>query len=189
MLVKRYSRIGFSSLLLLILFLSGSETPAQDTSSVAAKDSLFWINLGLGGGVFKEEFSDNKRGISIGGSFSRMSGNRIISIRGVVIRPDNSNATIFESVCGTKRMWDFGVLYGFATRSRSGFASISAGAGIVGETTQRNGTLLSMGLPLETQLFYTPGSLISLGIYGFADINYYHSFAGFLLCLRLDMSG
>ena len=42
-----------------------------------------------------------------------------------------------------------------------------------------------LGVPLELQLFWRPGSLVGLGLYGFANFNSQRSFGGLTLGLQL----
>lgn len=42
-----------------------------------------------------------------------------------------------------------------------------------------------VGLPIEVQAFWRPGSLVGLGLYGFANFNQAQSFAGLTLGLQL----
>ena len=42
-----------------------------------------------------------------------------------------------------------------------------------------------LGLPLETQVFWRPSTVIGLGLYGFADINHLRSFGGVTFGIQL----
>jgi len=97
-------------------------------------------------------------------------------------------------------VWDVGVLYGRIAKASYGFASVSAGISLVGGV--RRGRYLSssggwfgtryfeeknfitVGIPVEAQLFWTPLAFFGIGLYGFANLNIEKSFVGALLCIQ-----
>ena len=133
----------------------------------------FW--LALGGGVGSEDIAASMNG-------SYQFGANLISLRAT------ATAGLFDDGFN-----DYAVLYGRATRpvGKRFHASGSLGVGLV-DGCRTNGFLggcrdisTVVGLPLELQAFWRPGSLVGLGLYGFANFNAAQSFAGLTLGLQL----
>ena len=94
-------------------------------------------------------------------------------------------------------VWDIGILYGRSSKTSYaktsyGLASVSGGISIVGVVRSdyyggyyEKSTFLTIGIPIEVQLFWTPIPFLGIGIYGFANLNLEESFAGWLLCIQL----
>jgi hypothetical protein len=147
---------------------------AQDTSN-NSKAKVYWANAGLGGSSF---------GFSGGASLSFLLGRSPVSIRYV------NNGT--GDLGPQQTVWDIGALYGEKNAIASwGFASISGGIGIVGGVYRRCSgkcewrEFLTVGIPVEGQIFWNPFSFLGIGIYGFGDLNLEHPFAGALLCVQV----
>ncbi len=90
-------------------------------------------------------------------------------------------------------MWDTGLLYGRATRTRAFETWAAVGVGLAdgtrspsffGQTYQLSSVV---GIPLEAHLTWTPASWFGLGLYGFADVNHSQSFAGVALGIDLGL--
>jgi hypothetical protein len=138
-------------------------TPERDT---------FW--LGLGGGVGSEDIAASMNG-------SYQFGANLVSLRAT------ATAGLFDDGFN-----DYAVLYGRATRpggKRFHFSG-SLGVGLV-NGCRSDGFLggcrdipTVVGLPLELQAFWRPGSLVGLGLLGFANFNGARSFAGLTLGLQ-----
>jgi hypothetical protein len=146
-----------------VLSAQSAGSPRRDT---------FWVGGGIGAG--SEDF-----GGSLNGSYQF--GRNIISLRA------SATAGIFDDGFG-----DYALLYGGALRpaSRRYHAAFGAGIGLVHGC--RGGGLGGcrdvanvVGIPIEVQAFWHPGGLIGVGLYGFANLNETHSFAGLTLGLQL----
>lgn len=141
------------------------------TSSVHHRDS-FWLGAGLG--VGSEDFAG-----SLNGSYQF--GANVISLR------TTATAGLFDDGFS-----DYAVLYGRAIRpaGKRYHANVALGVGAVDGC--RGGGIFSdcrdistvVGLPIEAQVFWHPGSLVGLGLYGFANLNQARSFAGVTLGLQ-----
>lgn len=153
---------------------------AQDTSN-HGKAKHYWVNAGFG--FSSPQFRDGIP-FSMGMSFSYQTGKSLISLRSVY------NIDVSFNIFGgppplAETAWDIGVLYGRIAKASYGFASISGGVSIVGGLRAEEGSFLNAGIPIEGQLFWTPTSLVGVGIYGFANLNKERSFAGALLCIQI----
>ena len=173
MMIVRYHFLLVMCLIALVLHTGNSPIYAQDTSN-NSKAKLYWANAGLGGSSFA---------LSSGISLSSQSGRSLVSIRFIYNKP-------FSLAPREETVWDVGALYGLSAKASCGFASISGGVGIIGGVRYRRSsnewpTFLTVGIPIEGQLFWTPLSFLGIGIYGFADLNPEKSFVGALLCIQL----
>ncbi len=147
-------------------------TPAWGQVEAGRGRDSFW--LAAGGGVGSEDVAGNLNA-------SYQFGANVISLRAA------GTAGLFDDGFG-----DYAVLYGRATRPVGKRHHLSAAVG-VGRVSgcEREGGLSNcrfstkVGLPLELQAFWRPGSLIGLGLYGFANFNAARSFAGLTLGLQL----
>jgi hypothetical protein len=178
----RYNFLGLICLSALTLFSTDSPSYAQDTST-NTEEHQFWVNLGAGGSWVQHGLGEDKGGISGGMSLSYRQGGSLFSVRGV------ENAEFELNLWGNsgnpESIWDIGALYGRIAKASWGLASISGGVGIVGVSHQQEISSLHLGIPMEGQLFWTPTSILGIGIYGFANWNSEKSFAGVLFCLQI----
>jgi hypothetical protein len=157
----------------------------------------YWFNVGVGAGIvrggFGSENTDNEVGLSYGFNFSTQMKKGLISIRYIY----NEEWIIFN-LQPKESVRDIGVLYGRIAKKPYGFASISGGLSIVSGVHRGEYQNLgdhsfnyekkpysTFGIPLESQLFWTPTSFIGFGIYGFANINPEKSFFGGLFCIQV----
>lgn len=93
------------------------------------------------------------------------------------------------------RVQDIGLLVGLVRRWKHGFASTSAGISLVkglhrfeqrdrlGERTYATQEFVTIGFPIELQLFWTPTTIAGIGIHAYADFNREKNFVGISLCL------
>lgn len=132
----------------------------------------FWLGAGLG--VGSEDFAAQLNG-------SYQFGGNLLSLRA------SATAGLFDDGFG-----DYALMYGRATSptGKRYHASAALGLGIVHGC--RGGGLggcrdvsNAVGLPIEVQLFWRPGSRMGLGLYGFANFNDEQSFGGLTLSLQL----
>jgi hypothetical protein len=163
----------------LVSIVAGASLLAMSTlASASAQNSAdpgrdtFWLGAGLGAG--SEDFAGHLHA-------SYQFGAHLISLRNA------ATAGVFDDGYG-----DLALLYGRATKASGERYHASVALGIAVADGCRGGGLggcravsAAVGLPLETQLFWRPGSLVGLGLYGFADLNPEHSFAGLTLGLQL----
>jgi len=161
-----------------------SRAYAQDTSS-NTKDQHYWANIGAGFAWVHGGLGEADGGVSGGISFSYQKGSSLFSIRGV------ENAELKLDLWGysgpPEEVWDIGALYGRVAKASYGLASISGGIGIVGASDGEGRSSYRPGIPVEGQLFWTPSSVLGIGIYGFANLNSERSFAGALFCLQMGI--
>ena len=165
----------------LILLLTNSSLFAQDKSS-GTEERHFWANVGGGGSWVRSGLGEDEGGISGGISFSYQTGSNLFSIRGV--ENEEFKLDLFGYTGPPDKVWDMGVLYGRVAKASWGLASISAGVGLVG-ISHNDISSYHLGIPIESQLFWTPISTLGVGIYGFANLNSEKSFVGALLCLQI----
>jgi hypothetical protein len=164
-----------------ILLLTNSYSFAQDAST-NAKEHYLWVNIGGGFAKVYGGLGEDEGGLSGGLSLSYCKGSNLFSIRWV------ENTEFKLDLWGYSgppdEVWDVGVLYGRVAKASYGLASISGGIGLVGMS---HNEILSyrMGIPIEGQLFWTPISILGIGISGFVNINSEKSFLGALLCLQI----
>lgn len=116
-------------------------------------------------------------------SLSYRRGSSLFSVRGVANAEFELN--LWGNSGNPESVWDIGALYGRIAKASWGLASISGGVGIVGVSAQQENSSLHLGIPMEGQLFWTPTSMLGIGIYGFANLNSEKSFAGVLFCLQI----
>lgn len=163
---------------LLALSLSSQAAVKPD----AADDSERWINFGGGGGSVRGGLGSDDGGLSGGLSFSYFKAGHLFSLRWT--ETTEFKLDLWGYSGPPDGVWDIGALYGRALKGACGFVSLAAGIGLVG-CSEDGVTSHHAGLPLESQLFWTPASVIGFGLYGFANLNSQKSFAGALLCVQL----
>jgi len=155
------------------LLACGIVAPAWGQEPVAPERDTFWLGVGLGVG------SEDAAG-SINGSYQF--GASVISLRAGVTAGPYDDGFI-----------DYAVLYGRATRPAGKKYHASAGLGIglldgcerEGGLSDCSGVSTVLGLPLELQASWRPGSLVGLALYGFANLNGTRSIAGLTLGLQV----
>ena len=81
---------------------------------------------------------------------------------------------------GGTRNWDVGALYGRSYKTQSAMISAGAGIAFVGPSS----TAGTVGLPLESQIFWTPTEYFGIGVYGFGNLNTKDSYGGALLGIQ-----
>ncbi|OGC85459.1 MAG: hypothetical protein A2142_08440 [candidate division Zixibacteria bacterium RBG_16_48_11] len=177
-----YNFLGLICLGALTLLPTHSHSYAQDTSN-NTKEQHYWVNLGGGFGWVHGGLGGDPAGVSGGLSLSYSKGSSLFSIRGVV--NEEFKLDLWGYSGPPESVWDVGVLYGRIAKASSGLASISAGVSIVGASLDEGTLPLRLGIPIEGQLFWTPTSVVGIGIYGFANWNSEKSFLGALLSLQI----
>src|SRR5688572_14040869 len=133
---------------------------AQQPKTNQAKN-LFWV---VGGGGL------SNLGGSVGFGVSHQFRSNIISGRFV---------RNYDFDGGGTANWDVGALIGKSYKTGIAMISGSAGVAYVGGSSDP-----TVGLPLESQIFWTPTKYFGIGIYGFGNINTKESFGGALLGLQ-----
>lgn len=150
------------------------KTESTRTAKAPQNDFLFWLNNGLGGST---------SGFSMVAGFNFQTKRNLISLRGV-----HAGDLLDDQI------WDVGLLYGVSSLAESYHASLSAGLGIVGGTRQSGGIFSSepdenipvtVGFPVQVQLFWRPHPVVGFGITGFANMNEEQSFAGIAAGLQI----
>ncbi len=156
------TRLKLKLLLFFAFFASIGNIQAQKVTTNKAPN-LYWV---FGGG-----------GIStLGGSLGFGASHQFRShiITGRFVRN-------YDFDGGGTENWDVGALYGRSYKTQYAMISGSAGVAYVGPSEQAG----TIGLPLETQIFWTPTQYFGIGIYGFGNINSKGSFGGALLGLQI----
>ena len=184
-------------LILLIPHCLMSQDVKSNTKSLSpakiANSTNNWINAGVGVCSF---------GLSSGANFSHQSGKKLITVRATY----NQELTIFGPT-PSEEAWDVGVMYGGIAKSKYGFASISAGLGLVGGVKRgsylgsnfqgryawfaiiteqyKENNFLTLGIPAEIQAFWTPFSKVGIGFTLYGNLNLEKSFAGLLISIQI----
>lgn len=157
----------------------------------------YWFNVGVGAGRvrggFDSENTDNETGLSYGFNFSTQMKKGLFSIRFI-----HNEEVIFLKTSLKESINDIGILYGRIAKIPFGFASVSGGISIVSGAHRgafqnldnytfnyEKKPFVTLGIPIESQLFWTPSRFFGLGIYGFANINPEKTFFGGLFCIQL----
>jgi hypothetical protein len=156
---------------LVVLLILHSDVASAQAVSDPRRDT-FWMGVGLG--VGSEDFAGTLNG-------SYQFGANLLSGR------VSATAGIFDDGFG-----DYALLYGRATPPAAKRYHASAALGLALVQGCEGGGLGGcqnvsdvVGVPLELQLFWRPGSLVGLGLYGFANFNSQRSFGGLTLGLQL----
>lgn len=170
--IVRFHYLLVMFLAALVLHIGNLPIYAHDTSN-SSKGKLYLVNTGGGFSSF---------GLSLGISLSSQFGRSLVSIRYIY------NTTFMSLSPREETVWDLGALYGLSSKTSSGFSSISGGVSIVGgnryDIRDEWSTFLTVGIPIEGQMFWKPYPSLGIGIYGFANLNPEKSFVGALLCLQ-----
>jgi hypothetical protein len=163
----RAAGAGLAGLLMFLI----CTVPSRAQTMGPSRDT-FWMGVGLG--VGSEDIAGNLNG-------SYQFGGNLLSFR------VSATAGIFDDGFG-----DYALLYGRATSPAAKRYHASAALGLALVQGCEGGGLGGcqnvsdvVGVPLELQLFWRPGSLVGLGLYGFANFNSQRSFGGLTLGLQL----
>lgn len=135
-----------------------------EKSFLDSSDNSYWANLGLG---LSSRFA----------SFSYQIPNHLFSLR----------YSFDSKFLGSEEDWDVGLLYGKVLTNGKIYTAFSAGLSVVGEgfgSEPDQETSYTGGIPLEGQIFWRPSKVVGFGLYGFANINPQHSFAGLALSFQ-----
>lgn len=154
---------GLKTLLILTLFCCCFISVQGQVVSTNKAKNLFW---GFGGGGLSSQ------GGSVGFGASTQFGSHIISGRFV---------RNYDFDGGGTKNWDVGALYGRSYKTQFAMISGSAGVAYVGPSSSAG----TVGLPLESQIFWTPTNFFGIGIYGFGNLNTKQSFGGALLGIQV----
>jgi hypothetical protein len=162
--------------------------PAVSQPSLLSPDysHTWWFNLGYGAGGATQNsgsYSSNNSGPAGELSFNYATTNhQLFSLRATGVSQGFANG-------GNQ---DVGVLYGVMNKTDQFMASLSGGLAYTSSidnptplTVDSSVTKNTLGLPLETQLFWTPTKYVGLGVIGFGNINSTRSFGGVLLAIQL----
>ena len=156
----------------------------QPGDSAAARRLPHWVNVGIVG-------TDEQLGL--GASYTRtLSAGRIVTARALL----TEEFCLFG--CGNRpdRTGELGVMFGIATQSRFALFSVAAGGAVVGVRrtvatgrdappyTRETGGL-TVGVPLEAQLFLRPFRFLGIGVAGVANANTERSFSGLLVGVQV----
>ena len=147
---------------LLFWILLALNTQAQKVTTNKAP-SLYWV---FGGGGISSQ------GGSVGFGASHQFRQHIISGRFV---------RNYDTEGGGTENWDVAALYGRSYKTTSAMISLGAGLGYVGPSSSAG----TIGLPLESQIFWTPTEYFGIGVYGFGNLNTKNSFGGALLGIQI----
>lgn len=156
-LLFKIKTIAFLSFWILI----GTHAQAQKVTTNKAPN-LYWV---FGGGGLSSQ------GGSVGFGASHQFRKHIITGRFVRNYDFNDGGT---------KGWDVGALYGRSYKTQFAMISLGAGLGYVGPSS--DGTV---GIPLESQIFWTPTEYFGIGVYGFGNLNTKDSFGGALLGIQI----
>ncbi len=134
-------------------------------------------------------------GLAYGAQVSYCHDSLLFSLAGAYIREIDLFSLPVETV------WDVGALVGVNAVSQYFSISASGGLSVVGGVRQGDflyttgsfmGTsyyeedkFLTVGIPLEADVYWTPLSFMGIGFSCFADLNFKKSFVCLLFCLRI----
>jgi hypothetical protein len=151
-----------------------------DSASRGAPRLPYWVNFGVAGTA--EE-------LGLGVSFTRArDADQIVTVRALVTEE------FCLLGCGSRpdHTVEVGALYGIAMQSRFAVLSVAAGGAVLAlrrtvpvasSTTYATREVggLTVGIPVEGQLFLRPFRFLGVGLAGVANLNPKHSFAGALV--------
>jgi hypothetical protein len=164
----RAAGAGLAGLLMFLM----CTVPSRAQTTMGPSRDTFWMGVGLG--VGSEDFAGTLNG-------SYQFGANLLSLRVA------ATAGLFDDGFG-----DYALLYGRATPPAGKRYHAGAALGLALVQGCEGGGLGGcqnvsdvLGVPLELQLFWRPGSLVGLGLYGFANFNSQRSFGGLTLGLQL----
>ena len=150
-------------LLLFLVFFGFHEQAAAQKVTTNQAPNLYWV---FGGGGM------SNLGGSLGFGASHQFRSHIIT--GRFIRN-------YDFDGGGTENWDIAALYGRSYKTALAMISGGVGVAYVGPSGQAG----TVGLPLDTQIFWTPTEYFGVGVYGFGNINTKGSFGGALLGIQI----
>jgi hypothetical protein len=151
------------TLALLCLLFSSAATFGQTTKTNQARN-LIWA---FGGGGI------SNLGGTVGAGLSHQFKSHLLS--GRFLRNYDFNGG------GGTKSWEIGGLYGRSYKTQYAMISGSGGVAYVGPSPKMG----TVGLPLESQVFWTPTRYFGVGIYVFGNVNTKQSFGGAMLGIQL----
>lgn len=164
-------------LTLALCMLFGSLALQAQYSRFDVSPGLWWVNLGAG----MSNISSDQEQLMFYGSFNKPRTERLLlSSRYTYAQELNP----FERT-NAERNWDLSALASLYFKGDAGYFAVGSGLGLNGGKI-REGRLenyLTVGLPLETQLFVTLPSL-GLGIVGMVNINAKTTYWGVALAVQ-----
>lgn len=146
-------------LLLFSLFFTSAQAQVTETNQAR---NLWWV---FGGGGLSTQ------GGSVGFGLSHQFRPHILTARFV---------RNYDFDGGGTQAWDVGMLYGRSYKTQHAMISGSAGLGYVGPPAEFG----TVGIPLESQIFWTPTRYFGIGVYAFGNLNTKESYGGALLGLQ-----
>ncbi len=170
---------------LFLIFGVISSVHAQ-TSTKISSNNLMWMDIGIGSVGYK-----SFGGFSYGTIFSFhpdkfiYSGRYLTTVNPLMVE-------IKRDITHIENIKEVSLLFGMIKRNNWGFASFSTGVGTifakkkigVNYNKYKKEDKLTIGIPVESQLFITPTPVVGLGIYLLANINNEANYVGLLLCLQ-----
>jgi hypothetical protein len=179
------------------MFISGGSFVYGQDISPESSAQFFWVNGGFGGSSVHGGLGLHPGALSLGGSLCYQSGKNLLSFR--YLR--NEEFQILRTALPSETVWDTGVLYERIAKALLGFVSISTGISLVsgvrrgrylsssggwfGTSYYEEKNFITVGIPIEVQLFWTSSNSFGIGFYGFANLNKEKSFIGALLCIQI----
>jgi hypothetical protein len=138
--------------------------------SARAQDSATFATLGpVGLGL-----THGQSGYALHGALGHRFGRSVVSGRAVAILVGND--FLWDEI------WDLALLYGRVAQRDDGAFSFGLGPAYVGGSVLDDERTL--GLALEAQVFVRTSGWLSVGVYGFGNLNGKSSFGGATLALR-----
>jgi hypothetical protein len=187
-----------------LLFASVS-FPAEGSSPPAdpPDEKIHWFSLGIGG---SSTSAPGTGGAAMRAGYSHPVWKGVLTGRFIYAWQTDAEGNI--SGVGTSKIrplehtWDFGVLYGWYTKSTKFIVSLSGGLSMLGgvrrgeliyfersflheESIYKKITYSTIAFPIEAQVYWTPFRLWGFGVCGFADFNEEERFSGAMLSVLL----
>lgn len=161
------------TLLLVIAGLLSVATAVGQPADDAVSDVRYWVHAGP---------DLTTLGVGVGGGLAVEFERHVLSLRATSTDPSPGEET-----------WDVALLYGRAMVVQSFVFSGGTGVSVVGGTRYENlfgrgpGNPLEtmIGFPLEGQVAWTPTSIVSIGVRGFANVNTGQPFGGMGVVVRV----
>jgi hypothetical protein len=141
---------------------------------LAAQDrSRIWLGAGLG----SAGRTDGAGGVAVMGEVVYQHKRHQFAVRGLLAAdPLGENGDEFGEV---------GLLYGRVAIKKSGHASIAGGLAVTAVSPCRTRSCTTLGFPIVGEVSARIGSVLGVGLQGFANINTRSSYAGFALLIQL----
>ncbi len=199
----------FTALLLIQLLvwpLSASFSTAHAEEQDAAKEGLLWFSLGVGGGRFLYgSVGDTKNNEGTYAALSGIVNGSWYNQKSILFHTMRysyvTDLAIVDNMA--ESVSDIGYLPGIVNKYRYGYMSLAAGVAYIygqykGDEIEGSSLLIgtdyekkryhSIGLPFQSELFFTPFEWFGVGFTGYADWNYYRPFWGVSLCVQFIFS-